>query len=349
MSSSPSDPVFRLAHPGPQDGAAISWLGLIEAADNPLPARGILHIASPGRFWPVEAALIRLGAPGGEPVEDRGSLAHAGAWRLGFARLMGRLAAWLAERPGLVPTHRPDELAALFDKSATQARLAEAGCRVPARLPPVGDYADLRRAMEAAGLRDVFVKLRGGSSGAGVAALRTASGGRAMLTAPLEWADGRLYASRRLARWSGEAAVASILDALLAQGCHAEAWVPKPMLDGLAYDLRLLVIAGRARHRLARLSRGPVTNLHLLNRRRPAGDLPLSPEEWRAVEAMAERAAAAFPGCLHIGVDLVPTRRGPVVLECNAFGDRLPGLVHDGETTAEAIESALGRGLRQAA
>jgi hypothetical protein len=43
--------------------------------------------------------------------------------------------------------------------------------------------------------------------------------------------------------------------------------MPKAGIDGRTFDLRVLVIAGRARHAVARLSRGPMTNLHLLNER----------------------------------------------------------------------------------
>ena len=43
--------------------------------------------------------------------------------------------------------------------------------------------------------------------------------------------------------------------------------MPKAGLAGHVFDLRVVVIAGRARHAVVRMSRGPMTNLHLLNRR----------------------------------------------------------------------------------
>ena len=128
-----------------------------------------------------------------------------------------------------------------------------------------------------------------------------------------------------------------MIDALCAHRVHVEEWIPKAGLDGRTFDLRVVVIDGTARQIVARLSRSPMTNLHLLNRRGdPAAVLErMGPEAWRAARRTCERAAAAFPGCLHLGVDLLvaPGFRRHAVLEANAFGDLLPGVLHQGVDT----------------
>jgi hypothetical protein len=59
-----------------------------------------------------------------------------------------------------------------------------------------------------------------------------------------------------------------------------------------------------------------------------------------------ERAAAVFPRSLLLGVDLLiaPDYRGLAVLEANAFGGLLPGVLCEGEDTYEAEVRAVLRG-----
>jgi hypothetical protein len=111
------------------------------------------------------------------------------------------------------------------------------------------------------------------------------------------------------------------------------------------FDLRVVVIAGRASHVVARTSRTPLTNLHLGNAR---GDLPAiraaaGEERWAAAMRTCERAAACFPGSLHVGVDLMfaPGFAEHAVAEVNAFGDLLPNLLVDGRDTYAAEIAAL--------
>jgi hypothetical protein len=58
----------------------------------------------------------------------------------------------------------------------------------------------------------------------------------------------------------------------------------------------------------------------------------LRPGAWDALLDSACQAAALHPGCLHLGVDVLvePDLRNHRVIEANAFGDWLPGLLRDG-------------------
>jgi hypothetical protein len=155
----------------------------------------------------------------------------------------------------------------------------------------------------------------------------------------------RLYNTRRLRRHEDPAEVAPLIDALCREGVQVEEWLPKAAFEGDVFDLRVLVIGGEVRHVVPRLSRQPMTNLHLLNRRgdpeRIRAEVP--PEDWAAALGSARRAAALFPRCLHVGVDLLLTPRfRHAVLEANAFGDLLPGVLWRGLDTYEAEVAALG-------
>src|SRR5262249_33549811 len=87
-----------------------------------------------------------------------------------------------------------------------------------------------------------------------------------------------------------------------------------------------------------------MTNLHLGNRR---GDVSavvrlMGEEAWQSGLRTCERAAAVFPGSLHVGVDLLIGRDfRQHLLEGNAFGDLLPGVLSEGTDTYEAEVRAV--------
>jgi hypothetical protein len=108
-----------------------------------------------------------------------------------------------------------------------------------------------------------------------------------------------------------------------------------------------VVIAGKARQRVVRLSRHPLTNLHLLNGRGSPEAVASRMGEagWAdALDACERVMKVALPRSLYAGVDLAvaPNFRGRSVLEVNAFGDLLPGVLHEGLDTYAAELSAAG-------
>jgi hypothetical protein len=118
------------------------------------------------------------------------------------------------------------------------------------------------------------------------------------------------------------------------------------------------VIGGHARHVAVRMSRNPMTNLHLLNKRGdPAAVRAKMGEEiWNGAMLNCERAMLHFPASLYAGVDLLitPGFRRQAVAEINAFGDLLPGILWEGRETytTEILalrEKGLGRCLMQGA
>jgi hypothetical protein len=199
----------------------------------------------------------------------------------------------------------------------------------------------------------VFVKLAHGSAASGVVAYETSRGReQARTTVEMIHENGRtrLYNSRRLRRYTDRSEIARLFDALCPHGVHVEAWAPKVGIDGRACDLRVVVIDGRPAHAVCRLSRGPITNLHLLNRRADATLLRerMPAPAWEALMDSCRLVAGLFPRTLHVGVDVCvqPGWRRHTVLEVNAFGDLLHGVTHDGLTTHEAELAVLDRRAR---
>lgn len=118
----------------------------------------------------------------------------------------------------------------------------------------------------------------------------------------------------------------SLVDLLAGQQAYAEGWLPKPRAGNGHYDIRVLTLAGHPAHRVARVGTRMMTNLHLDNRRAATESL-LDPASLDALESVARQAAQAFPASHVIGLDLVAQRGEAHVLEANAFGDLLPGLL----------------------
>ena len=289
------------------------------------------------RFDPDE--LVRLDSPGEDPDVDallRGPgdptrIADGTRWYATLLTAVGSLR-------GGQPLTDPDDLAVLFDKRRCHAALAGGGVPVPlsptsgGAAPAPRSWPEVRELAAAAGLRRFFLKPAHGSSAAGVLAVETAPGGRVQARSSAEIAADGVYNSLRVRRFTGEAEVGALVDALAGELLHIEAWLPKPSSRGRTADLRVVVVAGRATHAVVRTSEHPMTNLHLGGRR---GDLDTvraafdsTGYGWESVLAVAESAAACFPRTLCVGVDLLPAAnwRGVAVGEVNAFGDLLPGL-----------------------
>ena len=289
-----------------------------------------VKLDSPGGGDDVHDAFVRRGvslAEGARPSPRmHGELVDAHLRFAGFADLLRQLAQAL---PGTRWLNAPDDILRMCDKWRCQRALAAVGVETPAMLGPIEGYDDLQARLDATGHDRVFVKARFGSSAAGIVACRRHRDGRivARTTAEARHAEGRTHLFNRLSlqHYTRIEEIAALVDALAAQGAYAEAWVAKPRASTDAarhFDLRVVACNGEARQRVARLSSGPMTNLHLGNRRDRI-DALLDVGANARVEHAVRAASAAFPDSRCIGFDLIPLRDRCIFLEANAFGDDL--------------------------
>lgn len=297
-----------------------------------------IRIDSPGENEAVTQALIALGGGPQEAQLEFGEIGYLSEYHHGFCRLMERIS-----EQGFHCLNAPPEIVTMFDKWACHQRFEQRGvARPPAELAP-GSYAEFKEKQLRKRNGRLFLKPLHGSSASGICALRW-NRDKMIMQAPLRFVGETLINSLKVRRYEQEQEIAEILDRLLPQGMIAEHWIPKLSLKGGVLDLRVLVIAGAARHRVVRQSRYPMTNLHLGNRR---GDLEqleryLGPERWQAALTVAEQAAACFPESYSVGVDVLLDTSGRAwVCEVNAFGDLLPGLIHQEESAYTAIAREL--------
>lgn len=286
----------------------VPWLAPVEGAWDSV------RLESPGKCPHVERLLLE--AVDGPPLPPvaRGRLVAPARWFAGFQKALSAL-----QGPFV---NQPSDIVTMFDKRSCHARLSAAGVPVPESLPDVTGYEELRARLP---WDRAFVKVFCGSSCSGTLAL-TERGG----FAPLERVGpGVYFNSRRVQRYTGRV-LAEIVDWLCAQGAQVEQWLPRALLKGWPYDLRVVVIGGRPCHVVARCGKAPMLSLHLGARRDVPGHLPWLP-------ALSAQVAALFPRSLYFGMDVLVDPAGqPHVLEVNAFGDLLPGLLWNGMDTYEA-------------
>ncbi|HEX6779861.1 MAG TPA: STM4014 family protein [Ktedonobacterales bacterium] len=321
----------------------------------------IVRIESPGKSFEAERAILAFGAeiddPEGERCErlpreaaealpfDKGRILPSRQWYLGYRELLRRIASQVSPEQCM---NQPDDIALMFDKRACHALLEEHGLPVPPALPPICSYENLLEQMRQRDWTRVFVKLAHGSSASGAVAYRFAGARhQAITTVEIAPQNGtlHLYNTRHIQVYQDQREIAALIDALCRQRVHVEYWIPKAGYANRTFDLRVVTIAGRACHTVARLSHSPMTNLHLLNARGNLAEVEarIGPRRWQEARQTCERAAGLFSS-LYMGIDLLftPDFTRHAILELNAFGDLLPGVLHhEQETYTSEILAAL--------
>jgi hypothetical protein len=308
----------------------------------------LVRLESPGRDWEVARRLLEAGARG--TVEEgphwlaleprTGWLVRPGLFYEGFRRVLAGLRRSFADRTHLRPTGAPGDLAEMFDKNATCARLASAGIPCPPTLEatpasPAALLAEIRQRRWPVS----YVKLNTGSSASAIAVVRAGE--------PEPWAVSSVvrlgeefFSSRKLARYTG-ANLEAVLDFLLREGVCVQQGIRMAQVDGCNFDVRVILVHGKVAFTIFRLAPGPMTNLHLGGRR---GDptacrAAIPTRAW--LDAMDDCVAAArLYRADMVGVDLL-FESGCVrhfLLEVNAFGDFFPNLTDDRGRSVYRVE-----------
>ena len=310
----------------------------------------VARLESPGENFEVERELLRLGFADAEAegcarvdpatldtmLYDHGRILYLRQWYLGLSRFLRSL----RDLPCRF-MNAPDDILCMFDKTETHRR-CQAAIPVPPSLKPVQNFDELIAAMITAGWNRVFIKSAHGSSASGVGALHKLNDGTMRLVTTTEMVRDtehlKLYNSLKIRTYTDFHEIARLIDEWCRHRVHVEKWLPKAAQDGYPYDLRIVVIGGEPAHAVVRLGfRGTITNLHLGNRRGDFEQLAekMGTERLHEIHETCRKVSRLFPDSHVIGVDLLltPRFREHYVLELNAFGDLLPGLLFRGYDT----------------
>jgi hypothetical protein len=334
-----------LAQQGQVCARVFSHLELLGEPDRLLqamPENALVRIDSWGENDDVTRALWGLGQAGARArgvecvqvsgLKDRpehGEVLAPTQLHLGALAHLENLNRRFAKRPGWKIQQDPAGIVLAFDKRNTHDLFIQTDLPAAPVLLPVKNADALDEAMEARGLKAVFVKHRYSSSASCLAFYDRKNG---VVRTSLEVRGDRRFNSLKMRHETGQRA-RDILDFILSEGAHVEAALKKAKWEGAYFDLRILVIGGEPVFTVMRQNRHPVTNLHLGGWR---GDVDaffekLSDETRQNMDDIC-RQVAVLVGLHHIGVDLMlkPDLESPTLLEINAFGDLLPGLSRDG-------------------
>ncbi len=314
----------------------------------------VVRIDSPGKDFEVERAILSLGgeiedsegdyerlAPAqlASLLFDKGRILPSRQWYLGYCRLLDQIE---VQSKSCIWMNTPADIKLMFDKRTCHAMLQANGIAVPASFPPINSYDELMHHMRDQRCWRVFIKLAHGSSASGVVAYR-ANGNQhqAITTVEMVQRNGALYLynSRQLRAYDQPGEIATLIDALCKHRVHVERWIPKAGIANQTFDLRVMVIARQVQHTVVRMSKTPMTNLHLLNERGQLAQVleRIGAANWEAIQQTCVQAAELFDS-LYTGIDLLISSdyRHHAIAEMNAFGDLLPDARHNGQDTYTA-------------
>lgn len=350
-----------LAHFNLPSATVISYTDLIAQKDtlerfNAL--NTIIRFDSPERNFEIDKAIIAAGAEVTDDGKhqqisaadatklefDKGLILYPRQWYLGWRNLLQQ---WEKQLQCQTMNH-PQDIAVMFDKPQCCDRFLRHNISVSRSLGKIYNYDHLREQMQKQQCDRVFVKLSHGSAASGVVAYRANSRFESAITTVervRENGQTLLYNSRKISHYTKSEEIADIINILTAEGVQVEEWQPKAQLQGCGFDVRVVVINGEAQHLVVRLGKSPMTNLHLGNERGDTEEFlaKVGKENWQVMKQTCEAAAALFPNSLYCGVDLLilPDWQQHVILEINAFGDLLPGILCNGLDTYTSEVKAI--------
>lgn len=122
--------------------------------------------------------------------------------------------------------------------------------------------------------------------------------------------------------------IKNMIDWVLEHGAHIEMWIPKSTYNGYRFDTRAFVIDKKADYLISRLSKTPITNLHLKNKRMESEEF-LKNSELEVIKKASEGVMDTFNNSLYSGIDVVTsTGFKPYIIDVNPFGDLFHNLIN---------------------
>ncbi len=264
------------------------------------------------------------------PVWESGSLLELPALMERYQSELIALTA-LAKKTPITFLNHPSAIMALLDKRSCKEALMRRGISVTESLEGdnpkdrIRNLGMLLEQMEKERICQIFIKPVNGSGALGVSAFRVQkrTGKMQLYTCAALTESGSLVNTKHLAGLSDRAQIEQVLAVLLKMDVLIERWHPKPVYQGYSYDLRAVVQDGRMDILLARLSKGPITNLQLNNRPLAIEELGLPGRVLEEISYLCTRTMKCFCGLRSAGIDLLLDRGSlsPRVIEMNAQGD----------------------------
>ncbi len=234
--------------------------------------------------------------------------------------------AFMAKSQDIEFFNHPSGILLLLDKKECKKALMQAKIPVTESLDvPCRDTEQLLAQMESRKICQVFIKPVKGSGAAGVSAFRIQPkrGRMVLYTCAFLHPQKGPVNTKRLRCFSDPEDIFPLLTQILETDCIVERWYAKARYGQASYDLRAVVQEGKTDFLLARLSEGPITNLHLNNRPLALEALKLPGEVQKQIADLCKKAMDCYPQLRSAGIDILLERGSlkPRIIEMNGQGD----------------------------
>ena len=291
-------------------------------------APSIVRLDSHGKDNQVYRLLLDAGArenpaescrDWSEVAMPKGILLRPGLAFQGLSRVLRGLHSSFHKRPHLTVTANPLSIQLMFDKSESAKLLQKQGINVP-------QFRSDQNERRAFPPKYAYCKLNHGSSACGMMYCCMDEGYGLSTTIEI---NGQFFNTRKLRRLEGEA-FQRMWRFFTEEGILLQEAISKSDYLGQNFDVRVVCISSKPIATIFRVSRHPMTNLHLGGHR---GDWEairktIPTRYWLDGLDLASEAASHFDSTV-AGVDLLFERNSwkPYILEVNAYGNFFPGWI----------------------
>ncbi len=217
----------------------------------------------------------------------------------------------------------PNAIKAALDKKLSKKIIQKNKIHTPFFFEePVFSFDKLNELMTHKNIFSVFIKPNFGSGASGVAAYRFFKN-KHVLFHSSKLFEKTLINTKRIYKIENYSEIKKITDVLLKQNCIIEEWIPKASFNDYSYDLRCVCQFGKLDFILVRLSKSPMTNLHLNNKPLDFDELNLSAGIKQKIYDICEKTMKSFENLNYAGLDIGLTQNTnePFVIEINGQGD----------------------------
>lgn len=172
-------------------------------------------------------------------------------------------------------------------------------------------------------LSNIFIKPRYGSGAVGILALKyNHKLNDYVLFTSLIKKENNYYNTKKLRRIRDKQLILDFIDRILIDRPIVEKWVEKKRYNNKSFDIRVLVQFGKVLFMVARMSDGPITNLHLNNQGIDVNLLGIEDEILENIKKISIEAVKSFNGLNCGGVDILLSKSNDIfVIEVNGQGD----------------------------
>lgn len=224
-----------------------------------------------------------------------------------------------------------DEMLIMMDKKQTYKHLNQqletAKFNLPKKFHTPENYEEFQDLYGNKPMK-AFIKLRYGSGSTGVLGYANNPKRKEMVIyTSLNNDNGNFYSNYKVNRFTEKNKIQTLINWVLDNGAHIESWIPKAKHHKKAFDTRSFVIDKESKYLLTRLSKTPITNLHLKNERANSSEI-MTKSNLQIVRSASEDVMNIFNKSLYSGIDVVTTEDNkPYIIDVNPFGDLFHNLL----------------------